>query len=84
MASKQLLQAEQRRTDNFLECVQTRQPPNSDVETGCRTVTVCHLGNIAYWLGRRIRWDPDREEIIGDPEAARWLDRAKREPWTIE
>jgi predicted dehydrogenase len=70
-------------SDNFLECVRSRQRPNADVEIGCRTVTVCHLGNIAYWLNRPIRWDPVREEIIGDEEASRWLDRAKREPWTI-
>ena len=70
-------------SDNFLECVRSRQRPNADIEIGCRTVTVCHLGNIAYWLGRPIRWDPAREEIIGDEEANRWLDRAKREPWAI-
>jgi predicted dehydrogenase len=70
-------------SDNFLDCVKSRQRPNADVEIGCRTVTVCHLGNIAYWLNRPIRWDPVREEIVGDDEASRWLDRAKREPWTL-
>jgi hypothetical protein len=53
------------------------------VEIGCRTVTVCHLGNIAYWLQRPLRWDPQREVIVGDDEASRWLDRAKREPWNL-
>jgi hypothetical protein len=42
---------------------------------------VCHLGNIAYWVGRPIKWDPDKREIIGDAEASRWLDRPKRAPW---
>ncbi len=66
---------------NWLDCIRTRRRPIADVEIGCRSVTVCHLGNIATWLGRPIRWDPEREEIIGDPEASRWLDRPKRAPW---
>ena len=45
-------------SDNFLECVRSRKRPNADVEIGCRTVTVCHLGNIAYWLKRPIHWGP--------------------------
>jgi predicted dehydrogenase len=70
-------------SDNFLECVRSRHKPNADVEIGCRTVTVCHLGNIAYWLNRPLKWDPVAEEIIGDEEAARWLDRARREPFNV-
>jgi hypothetical protein len=68
---------------NWLSCIRTRQKPVADVEIGARSVTVCHLGNIAYWLGRSIKWDPAREEIIGDEEAARWLDRPKRAPWHL-
>jgi hypothetical protein len=56
----------------------------ADVEVGHRTITACHLGNISYWLGgRKLRWNPEKEEIIGDPEAARWLDRPMRAPWKI-
>jgi len=66
---------------NWVECIRTRRRPIADVEIGCRSVTVCHLGNIAYWLGRAIRWDPVKEEIIDDAEASRWLDRPKRAPW---
>jgi len=68
---------------DFLHCVKSRQRPFRDIESAHRTCTVCHLGNIAYWLNRPLRWDPVREEIIGDPEAARWLDRPKRAPWTL-
>ncbi|MBE3123400.1 MAG: Gfo/Idh/MocA family oxidoreductase, partial [Planctomycetes bacterium] len=68
---------------DFLHCVRTRERPFRDIEVGHRTVTVCHLGNITYWLNRPIKWDPEKEEIIGDPEAARWLDRPKRAPWRI-
>ena len=68
---------------DFLHCVRTRQMPFRDIETAHRTTTVCHLGNIASWLGRPLKWDPITEEIIGDPEANRWLDRPKRAPWTL-
>jgi len=68
---------------DFLHCVRTRERPFRHIEVAHRTVTVCHLGNIAYWLNRPLKWDPEKEEILGDPEAARWLDRPKREPWRI-
>jgi predicted dehydrogenase len=68
---------------NWLDCIRTRSRPIADVEIGCHSVTVCHLGNIAYWLARPIRWDPHREEIIGDPAASAWLDRPKRAPWRL-
>jgi predicted dehydrogenase len=68
---------------NWLDCIRTRRRPAADVAIGCRSVTVCHLGAIAMWLGRPIRWDPQREEIIGDEQAARWLDRPKRAPYRL-
>jgi len=66
---------------NFVRCVRTRQRPICDVEIGCRSVTVCHIGNIAYWLGRPLKWDPVREQFVGDEQANRWLSRTKRAPW---
>jgi predicted dehydrogenase len=68
---------------DFLYCVKTRQRPFRDIELAHRTVTVCHLGNIAYWLNRRLKWDPVKEEIIGDEEASRWLSRPMRAPWHL-
>ena len=68
---------------DFLHCVRTRERPFRDIELAHRTATHAHLGNIAYWLKRPIKWDPEKEEIIGDAEASRWLDRPKREPWTL-
>ncbi|GMU22941.1 MAG: hypothetical protein AMXMBFR13_30250 [Phycisphaerae bacterium] len=68
---------------DWIDCIRSRQRPICDVEIGASTVTVCHLGNIAYWLKRPIRWDPAKHEIIGDPEAARWLDRPKRAPYRL-
>jgi predicted dehydrogenase len=69
---------------NFLECIRTRRKPVCDVEIGCRSVTVCHLGNLAYWLNRPLKWDPVKEEFLGDAEANRWLERAYRGEWRLE
>lgn len=68
---------------NWLECIRTRRRPICDVEIGASSVTVCHLGNIAEWLDRSLRWDGQKREIIGDAEAARWLDRPCRAPWSL-
>lgn len=68
---------------DFFRSVRTRQKPVCDVEVGCRSATVCHLGNLAYWLGRDLKWDPATERFVDDDEANRWVDRPKREPWTL-
>lgn len=68
---------------NFLDAVKTRQDPIEPVEVGHRTATICHLGNIAMKLKRKIQWDPESEQIVGDDEAAAMLNRPKREPWVI-
>jgi predicted dehydrogenase len=68
---------------NFLECIKSRARPNADIEEGHRTAVMCHLGNIATRLGRSVRWDADKEEIIGDPAAAKWLARPYRKPWSL-
>jgi hypothetical protein len=73
----------QSHTQNFLECVRLRRHPNADVEIGCHTAIVCHLGNIAYQLNRPLRWDPGKEVFVNDEEANRLLDRPRREPWDI-
>jgi len=69
--------------NDWLDCIRTRQRPIADVEIGCRSVSICHLGNLAYWLKRPLRWDPDREVFLGDDEANRWRDRPKRAPWRL-
>ena len=68
---------------DFLDCVRTRQHPIADVEIGHRSATVCHLSNIARQLARPVRWDPTKEEIVGDSVAARLLDRPRRAPYTL-
>jgi hypothetical protein len=68
---------------HWLDCIRTRREPSASVETGHRTATVCHLGNLAMVLGRRLRWDPVREEFPGDDEANRLARRPYRSPWTL-
>lgn len=68
---------------HFLECVKTRREPIAPIEQAHRTITVAHLGNIAMLLGRKVRWNPDREQFINDAQAQRMTDRAMREPWRL-
>ena len=68
---------------NFLDCIKSRQQPIEPADVGHRTSTICHLGNIAMLLKRKIRWDPVKQEIVGDDEAAKMLDRPMRGPWTL-
>ena len=68
---------------NFLSCIRTRRKPASDAETGCRSTTVCHLGNLAYRLKRPLKWDPDNERFIGDEQANRMLSRPMRSGWHL-
>jgi len=68
---------------NFLDAVKVHKDPIEPVEIGHRTATICHLGNIAMLLKRKIRWDPDKEQILGDDEAAAMLSRPKRGPWQL-
>ena len=68
---------------DFLEAIRTRKPPICDVETGHRTSSVCNLGNIAYQLGRSLKWNPVKEEIEKDKDAAKLLGREMRKEWRV-
>jgi predicted dehydrogenase len=68
---------------NFLDCVRSRAEPIAPAEVAHRSVTVCHLGNIAMQLGRKLHWDPDCERFVNDPEADRYLTCAMRAPWEL-
>jgi len=69
---------------NFFECMGDRSLPVSDVFTHHRSVSACHLANIAMRLGRKVRWDPAKEEFPGDLEASAMLRREQRKPYTIQ
>jgi hypothetical protein len=66
---------------NFIDAVKSRQDPIEPVEAGHRTANICHLGNIAMQLGRKVAWDPAAERCPGDDEAAAMLKRPYRAPW---
>jgi predicted dehydrogenase len=68
---------------NFIDCVKTRQQPFASVEVGHRTASICHLVNIAMLTGRKLKWDPQKEVIVGDQEANRMLSRPMRSPWRL-
>jgi predicted dehydrogenase len=68
---------------NFLDCVRNRGRTIAPCEIAHRSATVGHLGVIALDLGRKIRFDPDRQKIVGDPEAERRLNYSYRAPWQL-
>ena len=63
---------------NWLDCIRSRKLPIADVEIGHRSVSVCHLANIARTVGRPLRWNPKEEKFIGDDDANRYLIRERR------
>ncbi len=68
---------------NFVDCVKLRKPCYAPAETGHRTITIAHIGTIAMLLGRKLRWNPEKERFVDDAEADKMLSRTQREPWTI-
>jgi predicted dehydrogenase len=68
---------------NWLDCIKTRKLPVCDVSVGHHSSVVCHLGNIAVRTGKKVQWDPAKEQIIGDAELAKWATRAYRAPWKL-
>ncbi len=64
---------------DWVNCLQSRSQPNCPIETGARTVAVCHLGNIAYLHGeelggKSLKWDPQAWEFVGNDDANKWRD----------
>lgn len=71
--------------DNFFDCVKKRNLETiSDAVSQHRSVSACHLANIALRLGRKLRWDPDKEMFVGDEEANRHLSREQRKGFEIK
>jgi len=68
---------------NFLDCVKSRKDCYFPPEIGQRCFTVAHIGNISMLLGRKLRWDPQREQFIDDEQANRMLSRSMRSPWRL-
>jgi len=68
---------------NLLDCIRSRKLTYYPAEVGHRSGTVCHLGNIAMMLQRKVKWDPKKEKFVNDDEANRMLSRPMRSPWHL-
>ena len=68
---------------NFINCVRSRKRTICPVESAVRSDTVCHLDDMAIRLGRKLRWDPVKEQVVDDDEANRMLSRSMRSPWHL-
>jgi myo-inositol 2-dehydrogenase / D-chiro-inositol 1-dehydrogenase len=69
---------------NFFDCIRTRKAPICEAEIGHRSVSVCHLGVIATRLGRKLKWDPEKEQFVDDQDANGFLAREMRKPWNYD
>jgi predicted dehydrogenase len=69
---------------NFIDCIKSRQRPNSDVEIGHRSTSVCLLGNVSFRSQQRVVWDVANQKLIsGGPDAEQYLSREYRDPWKL-
>jgi predicted dehydrogenase len=71
---------------NFLDCVKSRQKPNSDIESMAKTTMLCHLGNIALQTGKVIRWDPKTQDVLNRDDVRNSISykREYRQPWNLK
>ncbi len=69
--------------ENWLESIRTRSTPNAPVEAGHRTVTICHLANIAREVNRPLEWNPTTEQFVDDDKANALLDRPRRRDFEL-
>ena len=81
-AKVRLYQSTDHKAD-FLTSIQTRKAPICDVEVGARTVSVCHLVNLAYYHGQPLKWNPTQEQFTGGTGKAEWLNVPHRGPWQV-
>lgn len=67
--------------ENFLDCIREEKTPTSEIEEGQKTALMCHLANISYRVGRTVRYDAEKRQIVGDAEAMRMWGRDYRKGW---
>ncbi len=68
---------------DFLNCVKSRAQPRASADVACYSHIACHAANIAIFLGRTLRYDPVKNEFLGDEQANRLRSEAIREPWRV-
>jgi hypothetical protein len=69
---------------DFIDAIKTRRQPVSDLASAHRTTTACHLANVAMRVGRVVRWDDARQDVVDDAEASRLVTKTYRSPWDRE
>ena len=82
-ASDKASDFEQQHKRNFLDCIKDHKRPNADIEEGHKSTRLCHLGNIAYRVGRVLRFDASTETIADDAEANGLLSRTYRKGFVL-
>ena len=83
MASDKAAEMERPHLRNFLDCIKEHRRPHADIEEGHKSTRLCHLGNIAYRVGRVVHFDAQTESIRADEEATRLLGRSYRHPFVV-
>jgi hypothetical protein len=68
---------------DFLDCVKTRGKPRANADVACNSHITCHAANIAAFLQRPLKYDPQKHEFLGDEQANRLRSEASRDPWRI-
>jgi len=66
---------------DWLSSMRTRKRPLCEVEDGHKVAVACNLANMSLRLGRAIKWDPDKEQVVGDKEAQAMCAKQYRAPW---
>jgi predicted dehydrogenase len=69
---------------DWINCIYDGGTPIGELETGIRTAAICHILNIARYVGRNLQWDPVKEEFVGDAEANTWLKREHRSGFEVD
>ncbi|MHB8956339.1 MAG: Gfo/Idh/MocA family protein [Pirellulaceae bacterium] len=69
---------------NFIECIKSREPTICPASVGHRSASLCHLGVTAIRLGRKLNWDPVKEQFVDDAEANEFLARPMRKPYDYD
>jgi len=70
-------------SQNFVDCIKSRETPICSVEIGANVAMNAHLGNIAYRLGKKVYWDDEKQSFINDPEAQKMVNVSYRTPWEL-
>jgi predicted dehydrogenase len=68
---------------DWLSAIKSRSKPICDVEVGARSVTVCHLVNLAYYHGQSFKWDPAKNQFANGTGNPQWLDVPHRGSWKV-